>query len=87
MRTLKWHIYNSAFPNRPLCWGHAALEFDTQEDAMRFFESLPKTEENLNAHITQDILYYASGYIDGTGKILGYDEHGEEKMIEVIKNE
>lgn len=84
MRTLKWHIYNSETPSKPLCWGHAALEFDTQEDAVNFFESLPKTEENLNAHIVQDILYYGSGYIDGTGKVLGYDENGEEILVDKI---
>ena len=85
MRTLKWHIYNSETPSKPLCWGHAALEFDTKEDAVNFWESLPKTKENLEARIEQDILYYPSGSVNVSGKILGYDEHGEEILVEVNK--
>ena len=81
VRDMKWHIYNANYLNLPLTWDNQALEFDTAEDAESFIYSLP-SEDSENAYIVCDILYYDGGYLNATGKILGYNDHGEEILVE-----
>ena len=83
MRKMKRHIYNVNFPNQPLTWDGAALEFDTKEDAKRFIASLPVIEDNDGAYACKDVLYYKGGYFNATGKVLDYDIDGEEILVEV----
>lgn len=87
IRDLKWHIYNKDYPGQPLTWDGTALEFDTEESAQRFLESLPICEENQHAYVTSGILYYDGGYMNATGKIMEYAPNGEEILVEVTKNE
>ena len=44
-------------------------EFDTEEDAIFFMESIMKNTgfDMTGAYTVADILYYDGGYIDGTG--------------------
>ena len=85
MRDLKWHIYNKDYPSQPLAWDGAALEFDTEESAQRFLESLPICEKYRRAYIKSGILFYDGGYLNATGKIVEYNTDGEEILVEVTK--
>lgn len=86
MRPMKWHIYNTDYSNQPLTWDGAALEFDTEEDAETFKASLPICEENKNAYVTSGILFYDGGYFNATGKVMIYDETGEEILVDNKRN-
>jgi hypothetical protein len=81
VRERKWHIYNTDYPNLPLTWDGQALEFDAAEDAESFIYSLP-LEDSEHAYTVCEILYYDGGYLNVSGKILGYDDYGEEILIE-----
>lgn len=85
MRELKWHIYNKDYPNQPLTWDGAALEFDTEESAQKFLESLPIYEKYQHAYVKSGILFYDGGYLNATGKIMEYNTDGEEILVEVTK--
>ena len=85
MREMKWHIYNTEMSNKPLCWGHAALEFDTEEDAIYFLNSIPNKGEHLNSYVQKDILFYDNGYINATGKIVNLNSEGIEILVERVK--
>ena len=69
IRDMKYHIYNRSIPLQPLCDEGGALEFDTEEDALFFINSvIENTDFNMeDAYIAHDILFYDGGYIDATG--------------------
>ena len=83
---MKWFIFNKKYPNQPLTWDRRALEFDTEESAIRFMESLPVTEENDGAYVKYcDLSSYKNTRLNATGKIVAYDDEGEEILVEVTK--
>lgn len=77
VRDMKYHIYNEFHPGQPLCENGKALEFDTEEDAIFFMESIIKNTDfdMTGAYIVADILYYDGGYIDGTGCFINKKGH------------
>lgn len=81
MNMMKWFIYNCEF-NEPLCWEGKVLEFDTEEQAKVFLSSIPPVGyehiTDTNIEIKNCILYYDGGHLNASGKILIYDENGEE---------
>ena len=62
-------------------------EFDTEEQAKVFLSSIPPvgyeyiTEANIE--IKNCILYYDGGHLNASGKILIYDENGEEILANI----
>ena len=77
VRDMKWHIYN--MNHEPLCWDDKALDFDTQQDALRFINSINGkiNDEDFsddNFVIVEDILYYDGGYLNATGCVVEVDE-------------
>ena len=80
VRDMKWHIYN--MNNEPLCWDDKALDFDTEQDARRFIDSVNNeiNDEDFsedNFVIIEDILYYDGGYLNASGFIVEVDDEGE----------
>lgn len=82
-RDMKFHIYNENYPDQPLCEDGKALEFDTEEDAKFFLNSvIENTDFDVNgAYIVADILYYDGGYINGTGCFINKKGH----LCKIIK--
>ena len=77
VRDMKYHIYNEFYPDQPFCEDGKALEFDTEEDAIFFMESIMKNTsfDMTGAYTVADILYYDGGYIDGTGCFINSKGH------------
>lgn len=72
----KFHIYNKYYDDLPLTNEGYALEFDTEEAALRFLLSV---KENMDfdldgAYIKEDMLFYDGGYVNATNFII--DEEG-----------
>ena len=59
IRPMMWHIYNKEI-GCPLCWGDAAIDFDTEEEA----KVAAKDWKLEDYKIKYDILYYDGGYIN-----------------------
>ena len=85
IRDMKYHIYNELYPDQPLCEDGKALEFDTEEDAIFFMESIMKNTgfDMHGAYVVADILYYDGGYIDGTGCFINDKGH----FCKIVKKE
>ena len=90
IQSLKWHIFNES--NEPLCWGDKALEFNTKESAERFlhshvdtmYDSYEEYCETFGIIIKECILYYDSGYLNTTNKIVVYGEDDWEGHLEDV---
>ena len=70
-RPMKWHIWDSARKEHPLCWNETVLEFDSEEAAKRFLESAIQAHERENmsyddAIVAEDILFWDGGYLNAT---------------------
>lgn len=84
MREMKWYIFNSQDETIPLCWGNKCLEFDTEKDATKFFESIPRSLRR-NAIIKECIMYYDGGYFNASGYTRdSLDDAVFEKHIEAF---
>lgn len=81
-RGMKYHIYNRMHDDEPLTVEGHALEFDTEEAALRFILSVKENTdfEVFGAYIVEDILYYDGGYIDATNFVI--DKNGDLKEAE-----
>lgn len=79
-RPMKWHILNGS--GNPFCWDDEAMEFDTQESALKFLNSYiegiganrQEYFDTFGVSIQEGILYYDGGYINMTGKIVIMNE-------------
>ena len=70
MREKKWHVFNKD-TNQPLTWDGQAVEFDSEEAAIKFLNNC--NERGLytaDAEVREAILYYDSGYINLTGVFI-----------------
>lgn len=65
MRGMKWHILN-IHDDTPLCWGNCCIEFDTEEDARKFYDSMSYAKQ-IDACIKECIMYYDGGYVNLSG--------------------
>ena len=65
MRDMKWHILNT-YDDAPLCWGDRCIEFDTEEDARKFYDSMSYAKQ-IDAYIKECIIYYDGGHVNLTG--------------------
>lgn len=87
----KWHIWDSQAKNNPLYWDKQLLEFQTQESALKFLESvvtvLQGTDDEYDyfqACVAEDVDLTADTgfYLDATDYLLDYDvETGREILI------
>ena len=90
IHSLKGHIFNES--NEPLCWCDKALEFNTKESAERFlhshvdtmYDSYEEYCETFGITIKECILYYDSGYLNATNKIVVYGEDDWEGHLEDV---
>lgn len=64
MREMKWHIFNT-YDDTPLCWGNRCIEFDTEADARKFYDSMSYAKR-IEAYIKECIMYYDGGYVNLT---------------------
>ena len=60
IRPMKWHILNKSTGADK----DRAIEFNTQEEALNFLNSIGDPEMVKEAEIKQNILYYDGGYVD-----------------------
>ena len=90
IRPMKWHIFNKY--DEPLCWDDKAMEFDTKESAERllhshvdyFYDNFEGYCQNVGLIIKEGILYYDSGYLNCTHKIVKYNEETDEgELVDV----
>ena len=65
MRDMKWHILNT-YDDAPLCWGDRCIEFDTEADARKFYDSMSYAKK-IDAYIKECIMYYDGGHVNLTG--------------------
>lgn len=65
MRTMKWHILNT-YDDTPLCWGDRCIEFNTEVDARKFYDSMSYAKQ-IDAYIKECIMYYDGGYVNLSG--------------------
>lgn len=64
IRPMKWHILNR-FTGAPAVDDEGkAIEFNTQEAALDYLDSIDNPEMVEEAEIKQGILYYDGGYVD-----------------------
>lgn len=64
VRPMKWHILNR-FTGAPAVDDEdRAIEFSTQEAALKYLDSIDNPEMVEEAEIKQSILYYDGGYVD-----------------------
>lgn len=64
IRPMKWHILNKATGAPAVDDKGRAIEFNTQEGALNFLNSISNPEMVKEAEIKQGILYYDGGYVD-----------------------
>lgn len=64
IRPMKWHILNKSTGAPAVDEKGRAIEFNTQEGALNFLNSIGDPEMVKEAEIKQDILYYDGGYVD-----------------------
>lgn len=86
IKDMKWFIWENDEKKHPLCWNDAVLEFDSQEAAARFLESVRNVEDiNYdNAIIDQAILFWDGGHINATNfKIVCDDKNGEQILVHI----
>lgn len=91
IRPMKWHIFNNE--NLPLCWDDQALEFDECDQALRFLDSYLNAmgtsfEDYCKAFgvkFKKCIFYYDGGYLDGSNKIVMFEEDDWEGHLEDIE--
>ena len=80
-KPMKWYIYN--MNHKPLCWNSHVLEFDTREDAEKFFRSIPTNMvQDEMLIIVEDILYYDGGYVNASGYVVKFTNDGDAYLIE-----
>lgn len=63
-RPMKWHIINRFSGACAVTEDDKAIEFDTQDDALEYLESVDNPEFVEEAEIREGILYYDGGYAD-----------------------
>ena len=64
IRPMKWHILNKSTGALAVDDKDRAIEFNTQEEALNFLNSIGDPEMVKEAEIKQNILYYEGGYVD-----------------------
>ena len=65
MRPMKWHIFNN-HDDTPLCWNDRCIEFDTEADARKFYDSMSYAKQ-VDGCIKECIIYYDGGYVNLSG--------------------
>lgn len=86
IKDMKWFIWENDEKKHPLCWDDTVLEFDSQEAAARFLESVRNGEDiNYdNAIIDQAILFWDGGHINATNfEIVCDDKNGEQILVHI----
>lgn len=64
IRPMKWHILNKSTGAPAVDEKDRAIEFNTQEGALNFLNSIDDPEMVKEAEVKQGILYYDGGYVD-----------------------
>lgn len=87
-RPMKWHIFDAE--DHPLCWNDEAIEFDTEEQAIRFLKSHTDAVDvdydeycqAFGVDIRECIFYYDGGHLDCSNKIVYIDDEGEDHLVD-----
>lgn len=92
IKDMKWFIWENDEKKHPLCWDDAVLEFDSQEAATRFLESVRNVEDREdmnynNAIVDQAILFWDGGHINATNFEIVCDDENSEQILVNIKGE
>lgn len=92
MAEMKWHIMLKSEDGKeqyPLLWEEEILEFDTEQAAKEFYESVIEITGDVDClgpredvEILEGIMYWDGGHLNATN--MRYHIEGEEEMLVII---